>query len=114
MDTPSITSHFAEVIQTSLAPVFLTAGTAGFVNIYVGRLAKLSDRLNDIVEKRRRTSRYRYSSPTFAVAYSLWRSQRSSASVPASVLVLQSSIFWLERSPLAFVRKIYSGSLVVR
>ncbi|MEL4375957.1 DUF2721 domain-containing protein [Brucella cytisi] len=51
MDTPSITSHFAEVIQTSLAPVFLLAGTAGFVNIYVGRLAKLSDRLNDIVEK---------------------------------------------------------------
>ncbi|MFK0685720.1 DUF2721 domain-containing protein [Ochrobactrum sp. BD67] len=51
MDTPSTASHFAEVIQTSLSPVFLLAGTAGFVNIYVGRLAKLSDRLNEIIEK---------------------------------------------------------------
>lgn len=51
MDTPSAASHFAEIIQTSLAPVFLLAGTAAFVNIYIGRLAKLSDRLNEITEK---------------------------------------------------------------
>lgn len=52
MDTPPIINDFAAVIQTSLAPVFLLAGTAGFVNIYATRLGRVSDRLNDVGQGR--------------------------------------------------------------
>ena len=47
MDTPPIIIDYAGVIQTSLAPVFLLAGTAAFVGIYCTRLGKVSDRLNE-------------------------------------------------------------------
>nr|WP_235916906.1 DUF2721 domain-containing protein [Brucella anthropi] len=59
MTTPPIISDFASVIQTSLAPVFLLAGTAGFVNIYTTRLGRVSDRLNEVAERleRNETSR---------------------------------------------------------
>lgn len=59
MTTPPIISDFASVIQTSLAPVFLLAGTASFVNIYTTRLGRVSDRLNEVAERleRNETSR---------------------------------------------------------
>jgi hypothetical protein len=51
MDTPPIISDYADAIQTSLAPVFLLAGTAAFVSIYCLRLGRVSDRLNEIADK---------------------------------------------------------------
>ncbi|MBB3965377.1 MULTISPECIES: DUF2721 domain-containing protein [Rhizobium] len=51
MDTPPVVIDYAGVIQTSLAPVFLLAGTAAFVGIYATRLGRVSDRLNEVVEK---------------------------------------------------------------
>ncbi|WP_018897944.1 DUF2721 domain-containing protein [Rhizobium sp. 2MFCol3.1] len=51
MDTPPVVIDYAAVIQTSLAPVFLLAGTAAFVGIYATRLGRVSDRLNEVVEK---------------------------------------------------------------
>ncbi|KQW50463.1 MULTISPECIES: DUF2721 domain-containing protein [unclassified Ensifer] len=51
MDTPPIVNDLASVIQTSLAPVFLLAGTAGFVSIYTTRLGRVSDRLNEVAER---------------------------------------------------------------
>lgn len=51
MNPPSIVIDFASVIQTSLAPVFLLAGTAGFVSVYSARLGKVSDRLNEVAER---------------------------------------------------------------
>lgn len=51
MEPPSIVNDLASIVQTSLAPVFLLAGTAGFVSVYVTRLGRVSDRLNEIGEK---------------------------------------------------------------
>jgi hypothetical protein len=50
MDTPPIIVDYAQVIQTSLAPVFLLAGTGGFVGIYITRLGRVSDRLNEVTD----------------------------------------------------------------
>lgn len=52
MDTAPIVGDFALVIQTSLAPVFLLAGTAGFVSVYTTRLGRVSDRLNEVADRR--------------------------------------------------------------
>ncbi|MGQ3214532.1 DUF2721 domain-containing protein [Shinella sp.] len=57
MDTPPIVSDLAVVIQTSLAPVFLLAGTAGFVSIYTIRLGRVSDRLNEIADRGQQQSK---------------------------------------------------------
>jgi hypothetical protein len=51
MNTPPVINDFAAVIQISLAPVFLLAGTAAFVNVYATRLARVSDRLNDVADR---------------------------------------------------------------
>lgn len=51
MDTPPIINEYASVIQTSLAPVFLLAGTGAFVGIYSTRLGRVSDRLNEVVDR---------------------------------------------------------------
>lgn len=59
MDTPPIINDFATVIQISLAPVFLLAGTAAFVNIYATRLGRLSDRVNEIVDKNEQGDHFR-------------------------------------------------------
>ncbi|MBD9529976.1 DUF2721 domain-containing protein [Paracoccus sp. PAR01] len=59
MDTPPIINDFAEVIQISLAPVFLLAGTAAFVNIYAIRLGRVSDRLNEVAEKNDHSKQFR-------------------------------------------------------
>lgn len=48
METLPVVNDLASVIQTSLAPVFLLAGTAGFVSIYATRLGRVSDRLNEL------------------------------------------------------------------
>ncbi|MBD9510424.1 DUF2721 domain-containing protein [Ensifer sp. ENS10] len=51
MEPPAIVNDLASIIQTSLAPVFLLAGTAGFVNVYATRLGRVSDRVNEVGEK---------------------------------------------------------------
>jgi hypothetical protein len=51
MGAPPIVDDLVSVIQTSLAPVFLLAGTAGFVSIYTIRLGRVSDRLNEVADK---------------------------------------------------------------
>lgn len=51
MNTPPIVTDLASVVQTSLAPVFLLAGTAGFVSIYTIRLGSVSDRLNEVTDR---------------------------------------------------------------
>lgn len=51
MDSSSVINDFASIIQTSLAPVFLLAGTAGFVSVYATRLGRVSDRVNEVGEK---------------------------------------------------------------
>ncbi|ANK77063.1 DUF2721 domain-containing protein [Ensifer adhaerens] len=51
MQTPAIVTDLASIVQTALAPVFLLAGTAGFVGVYEMRLGRVSDRLNAIQEK---------------------------------------------------------------
>ncbi len=51
MDTPPIINQYAGIIQTSLAPVFLLAGTAAFVSIYSLRLGRVADRLNEVGDK---------------------------------------------------------------
>ncbi|SFB46262.1 Protein of unknown function [Rhizobium sp. NFR07] len=51
MDAPLIINEYAAIIQTSLAPVFLLAGTAAFVSIYSLRLGRVADRLNEVGER---------------------------------------------------------------
>lgn len=46
-------SDVVGIIQTALAPVFLLAGTAAFLSVYTGRLARLADRVNEIASERR-------------------------------------------------------------
>lgn len=45
--TPVIVS-IVNTLETALTPVFLLAGTAGFLNSFVSRLARISDRVNSI------------------------------------------------------------------
>lgn len=45
--SPVIVS-IVNTLETALTPVFLLAGTAGFLNAFVSRLARLSDRVNAI------------------------------------------------------------------
>lgn len=49
---PGMLSDVVGIIQTALAPVFLLAGTAAFLSVYTGRLARLADRVNDIASER--------------------------------------------------------------
>ncbi|ACP21969.1 hypothetical protein NGR_b05070 (plasmid) [Sinorhizobium fredii NGR234] len=51
MEPPPIINDLASIIQTSRAPVFLLAGTAGFVSVYATRLGRVSDRVNEVGEK---------------------------------------------------------------
>ena len=53
MNEQPIVSDLVAIVQTSLAPVFLLAGTAGFVSIYTIRLGRVSDRLNEIADSGR-------------------------------------------------------------
>jgi len=48
MEPPAIVNDLASIVQTALAPVFLLAGTAGFVGVYEIRLGRVSERLNAI------------------------------------------------------------------
>ncbi|MEJ1117411.1 DUF2721 domain-containing protein [Phyllobacterium sp. CCNWLW109] len=45
--SPVIVS-IVNTLETALTPVFLLAGTAGFLNAFVARLARISDRVNEI------------------------------------------------------------------
>jgi hypothetical protein len=44
-------SHVAQTIQLSLAPVFLLTGIGAFLNVCVGRLARIIDRARSVEEK---------------------------------------------------------------
>jgi hypothetical protein len=46
-----LTSNAAHVIQIALTPVFLLAGTAGCLNVFAARLARVSDRVNSLFER---------------------------------------------------------------
>ncbi|CAN7747157.1 MULTISPECIES: DUF2721 domain-containing protein [unclassified Ensifer] len=59
MHPPPIVTDHASVIQTSLAPVFLLAGTAGFVSIYTTRLGRVSDRLNEVADRGKQSKLFR-------------------------------------------------------
>ena len=63
MNTPPVINDFAAVIQVSHAPVFLLAGTAAFVNIYATRLARVSDRLNEVADRGEQSKQLRMQSP---------------------------------------------------
>ena len=41
-------AEIADIIQAALAPVFLLAGIAGFVNVLTGRLSRIIDRARDL------------------------------------------------------------------
>lgn len=43
----------SQLIQLSVAPVFLIAGVAGFINVFTGRLSRIVDRV-DKVEKQKK------------------------------------------------------------
>ncbi len=47
--SPIIVS-IVNTLETALTPVFLLAGTAGFLNAFVSRLSRISDRVNSISE----------------------------------------------------------------
>lgn len=51
MDSASNFSDLAHIIQLAVAPVFLLAGIAGFLNVLSGRLGRIVDRAR-IVERR--------------------------------------------------------------
>ncbi|MBP2237006.1 hypothetical protein J2Z31_003520 [Sinorhizobium kostiense] len=51
MEPPPAVNDLASIVQTSLAPVFLLAGTAGFVSVYTTRLGRVSDRVNEVGDK---------------------------------------------------------------
>lgn len=46
--TETAVSEVAEIIQLALAPVFLLAGIGAFLNVCVGRLARIVDRARDL------------------------------------------------------------------
>lgn len=46
--TAETVKSLSELIQLSIAPVFLLAGIAGFLNVFTGRLARIIDRLEKI------------------------------------------------------------------
>lgn len=47
LPTPELT-HLAQIIQLSVAPVFLLAGLGAFLNVCVGRLARIVDRTRSL------------------------------------------------------------------
>lgn len=53
MPIPAIphVSHVVQAIQLSVAPVFLLAGIGGFLNVSVGRLARVIDRARIVEDK---------------------------------------------------------------
>lgn len=46
--TDTAVSEVAEIIQLALAPVFLLAGIGAFLNVCVGRLARIVDRAREL------------------------------------------------------------------
>lgn len=48
MDTFANTSSISQIIQLAVAPVFLLAGIAGFLNVMSGRLGRIVDRSREV------------------------------------------------------------------
>ena len=46
----SVKPDAAYIIQMALTPVFLLAGTAGLLNVFTVRLARVSDRVNNLFD----------------------------------------------------------------
>ncbi|UVC08869.1 DUF2721 domain-containing protein [Rhizobium sp. TH2] len=49
-DSSAIAPSVVNVLETALTPVFLLAGTAGMLNVVSTRLARISDRANDVAD----------------------------------------------------------------
>lgn len=47
-DTSTIVSTISTLIQLSVAPVFLLAGVAGLLNVFIGRLTRIIDKIERI------------------------------------------------------------------
>ena len=45
---PNIVHSVSELIQLSVAPVFLLAAVAGLLNVFIGRLTRIMDRVYDL------------------------------------------------------------------
>lgn len=52
LDSPPISTvdNVVKIIESALTPVFLLAGTAGFLNVISTRLARVSDRVNALTD----------------------------------------------------------------
>jgi len=50
----STVENVVRIIQSALTPVFLLAGTAGFLNVIATRLTRISDRVNALTDIRSR------------------------------------------------------------
>ena len=47
-DTNTIVSTISSLIQLSVAPVFLLAGVAGLLNVFIGRLTRIIDKIEKL------------------------------------------------------------------
>lgn len=47
-DTNNLVSTISALIQLSVAPVFLLAGVAGLLNVFIGRLTRIIDKLEKL------------------------------------------------------------------
>lgn len=47
-DTNNLVSTISSLIQLSVAPVFLLAGVAGLLNVFIGRLTRIIDKLEKL------------------------------------------------------------------
>ncbi len=62
--TSPVIVSIVNTLETALTPVFLLAGTAGFLNAFIARLARVSDRVNaisDLIEADRELNAARLS-----------------------------------------------------
>lgn len=50
-DSNSIVTTISHLIQLSVAPVFLLAGVAGLLNVFIGRLTRIIDKLEKLDSK---------------------------------------------------------------
>ena len=66
-------NDLAHVIELSVAPVFLLAGIAGFLNVMAGRLGRIIDRARQVERKMQQLSSKQVESPPKFELQLLWR-----------------------------------------
>ena len=72
MDPNVTTETIAHIIQLAVAPVFLLAGIAGFLNVLTVRLGRIVDRTR-IIERQLRVIQSENKEPVLEEITSLWR-----------------------------------------